>query len=191
MSGASSQIWSLTEFLAWENRQERRYEFVNGQAVMMAGGTRAHALIATNLLALLRPMLRGSSCLPSGSDLRVPIPATGNSCYPDVTIDCGPFDPDAHDAAEPTVIFEVLSKSTGWYDQTQKVRDYASIPTVRQYICVSQSESRVSIWLRDGEGRLVQQDDVLDGEFLLAIDGDRRSLRVTEIYEGTGLIAAI
>lgn len=187
MSEARSHGWSLTEFLAWENGQERRHEFVSGRAVMMVGGTRAHALIAANLIALLRPMLRGSSCLPFGSDLRVPIPATGNSRYPDVMIDCGRFDPAALDASEPAVIFEVLSKSTGWYDQTQKVRDYDSVPTVRQYICVSQSEMRASVWLRGGDGRLIQQPDILEGDLSLTLGDGSFVLSLAGIYEGTGL----
>ncbi|MBE7186549.1 MAG: Uma2 family endonuclease [Methylobacterium mesophilicum] len=191
MSEARSQAWSLAEFLAWEDTRDRRYEFVDGQIHMMAGGTQAHALIAANLVAILRPMLRGSPCRPSGSDLRIPIPATGNSRYPDVTIDCGRFDPAAHDASEPAVVFEVLSKSTGWYDQTQKVRDYDSVPSIRQYVCVSQSEARVSIWLRDGENRLVQRDDVLEGGISLALDASSQAVRLTEIYEGTGLVEAL
>ena len=186
MSEAQSR-WLLADFLAWEEEQERRHEFVNGRAVMMAGGTQAHALIAANLIALLRPLLRGSECRPSGSDLRVPIPATGNVRYPDVTIDCGPFDPTAHDASQPAVIFEVLSKSTGWYDQTQKVRDYDSVATVRQYVCISQSEPRVSTWLRDGEDRLVQQADILEGEMSLAVEDHAVTLPLVSIYEGTGV----
>ncbi len=170
MSEARAKGWTLDEFLAWEDRQERKHEFVGGRVVMMTGGTGAHALIAANIISVLRPMLRGSPCLPFGSDRRVPIPATRNSRYPDVTIDCGRFDPTARDASEPIVVFEVLSKSTGWYDQTQKLRDYDSVPTVRQYVCVSQSEARVSVWLRDDNGRLAQKPDILTGGLPLALD---------------------
>ncbi len=94
----------------------------------MAGGAQVHALIASNLIAFLRPKLRGGPCRPSGSDLRIPIPATGNLRYPDVTIDCGRFDPSSLNVSEPTVVFEILSRSTGWYDQTTKLRDYETVP---------------------------------------------------------------
>jgi Uma2 family endonuclease len=187
MAEAQPRDWTLGEFLAWEEQQAERYEFVGGQIVMMAGGTQAHALIATNLIALLRPGLRGSPCRPNGSDLRIPTPGTGNSRYPDVTIDCGKFNAAAHDASEPVVVFEVLSKSTGWYDQTQKLRDYASVATIRQYVCISQSECRVSVWLRDVEGRLVQQGDLVELDAELAIVRLQQPLRVADIYEETGL----
>jgi Uma2 family endonuclease len=184
MSEARRASWSLADFLAWETEQGERYEFVGGRAVMMAGGTQAHALIAANIVALLRPLLRGSGCRPAGSDLRVSIPATGNARYPDATIDCGRFDPAAHDASEPRIVFEVLSKSTGWYDQTEKLRDYAAVPAIRQYVCVSQSERRVSVWLRDGEGRLVAQPDLVGAEDRLPIVGLDAPLALAGIYEG-------
>jgi Uma2 family endonuclease len=187
MDGARPQDWSLEEFLSWEERQNERYEFVDGRPVMMTGGTQAHALIAANLISILRPMLRGSPCRPCGSDLRVPILATEHSRYPDVTIDCGEFAPDSHDASEPTIVFEVLSESTKWYDQTKKIKDYESVSTIRQYVCISQEEPRVSIWLKDADGRLIAQDDLAEADAELLIVGLHEPLRLTDIYEGTGI----
>ncbi|WP_207461727.1 Uma2 family endonuclease [Azospirillum sp. SYSU D00513] len=184
------QDWPLPDFLAWEERQAERYELLDGRPVMMTGGTQAHALIAANLIASLRPLLRGGPCRPGGSDLRVPMPGTGNSRYPDVTIDCGPFDRTSHDATEPAVVFEVLSKSTRWYDQTTKLRDYDSVPSIRQYVCVSQDEPRVSVWTRGAEGRLLPRDDVTAGAVALEIAGHAVTLPLTDIYEGTGLLEA-
>ncbi len=89
MSPPHKAGWSLAEFLTWEADQPERWELVAGEPRLMAGGTQVHALIASNLIAFLRPKLRGGPCRPSGSDLRIPIPKTGNLRYPDVTIDCG------------------------------------------------------------------------------------------------------
>lgn len=189
MSELHRRVFSLAEFLDWEEAQDRRFELIDGQAVMMAGGTQGHALIAANIVSSLRTSLRGGPCRPVGSDLRVPITTTGNSRYPDVTIDCGRFDPKAHDASEPTVVFEVLSDSTGWYDQTRKLRDYDGVPTIRQYVCVSQSEPRLLVWRRDDEGRLVPDAVIVDGMIELELPGSVIRLPLTDIYEGTGLRA--
>lgn len=187
MSETSRRIFGLSEFLQWELGEERRFELVESEAVMMAGGTQAHALIAANIVYALRTALRGGSCRPFGSDLRLPIPATGNSRYPDVIVDCGRFDPDAHDASEAAVVFEVLSDSTGWYDQTRKLRDYDSLPSIRQYVCVSQSERRVLVWRRDGSGRLVPDAVILDGTLALDLGVATVELPLADIYEGTDL----
>lgn len=51
---------SLDEFLAWEPKQPMRYEFSEGHVFAMAGASRAHGTIASNLVALIRPALRGT-----------------------------------------------------------------------------------------------------------------------------------
>lgn len=89
------------------------------------------------------------------------------------------------------MIFEVLSKSTGWYDQTRKLRDYESVPTIRQYVCVSQSEVRVSLWLRDESGRLMPQDDVLQGDIAISLGLSSLTLPLADIYDGTDLLPSL
>ncbi|MCK5933892.1 MAG: Uma2 family endonuclease [Fulvimarina manganoxydans] len=184
MSGTAAKRWTLQEFLDWEERQEHRHEFVDGDIRMITGGTKGHAGIARNILFALYGRLRGSPCLPFGSDLRVTIPSYGNVRYPDVTVDCGRQDPDAQEASKPVVVFEVLSKSTAWYDQTRKFRDYEACPDILHYVCVSQSEVRVSVWLRDGDGRLVAQDDITDLTATLDLPAIRVDLALADIYEG-------
>lgn len=182
ISAPAPREWKLAEFLEWESSQSERYELVAGQPIMMAGGSQAHSLIAVNIIALLRPLLRGSPCRLAGSDLRTPIEKTGNSRYGDVVIDCGNFEPKSNEASEPTVIFQILSRSTGWYDQSQKLADYEALETVRHYICLSQDEPRVSIWMRSGM-RFEKQPDIvgLGNSFpVFGIDG---FLKVSDVYE--------
>jgi Uma2 family endonuclease len=178
---------TLDEFNVWEDAQEARHEFINGEIALMTGGSQAHALIAANLIALLRPRLRGSPCRPCGSDLRVAIPATGNSRYPDVTIDCGPFRSESHVASEPAVVFEILSKTTATFDLTDKLWDYGSLASIRQYICLHQDRVRVLAWSRDAEGKLTLEERIVDRDENLAVHGVSEPLSVAEIYEGTGL----
>lgn len=187
MSDAATKPMTLPEFLEWEDHQERKFEFVDGEPRMMTGGTQAHSLIGGNIYAALRTRLRGSNCRPYASDMRVPIPETGNSRYPDVTVDCGPYVPLSHDASTPTVVFEVLSKSTAWYDQSRKLRDYEKVGDIVQYVCVSQSGVRVSVWTRDASSRFVAEADMTDDNEELCIESIQLSLPVVGIYERTGL----
>lgn len=80
---------SLDEFLAWEHEQELRYELVDGQAVMMTGGTVAHDLVRLEIAASLRDQLKGKPCR-AALDVKIAGPA-GNVRYPDVAVHCGPF----------------------------------------------------------------------------------------------------
>ena len=187
MAETRPKSMSLDEFTAWENEQDQRHEFVDGEITLMTGGSQAHALIAANLISLLRPLLRGTPCRPVGSDLRVLIPASGNSRYPDVIVDCGPFRGDSHVASEPAVIFEILSKSTATFDITDKVWDYASVASVRQYVCLYQDRVRVLVWSRDAEGKLALTHRIVEKSEALQISVTNEPISVSDIYEGTGL----
>ncbi len=176
--------WSLNDFLAWEDVQSERYEFVGGEPRMMTGGTQAHTAICINLTSRLRGKLRGTPCRPGGSDLRVPIPATGQSRYPDAQIDCGKFEPASHNASSPTVVFEVLSKSNDLRDQHGRLRDYDSVATIRHYVVIAQSEAVVVIYDRDDAGRLAPGAMLTEPAAQLDLPAVGVTLGLDEIYEG-------
>lgn len=185
MSEAGLHRWTLEAFLPWEAEQPAKYELVDGQPRLMTGGTQAHHLIGLNIVATLRDRLRGSPCRPFGSDLRV-ITGTGNTRYPDALIDCGRFDPQSHNASEPAVVFEVLSRSTAWLDLQIKLRDYDATPSIRFYVVVSQEEPNVVIWTRSENGRLTLGANLTRAEETMTLYPDETRLAVAEIYEGLG-----
>ncbi|HEX4178798.1 MAG TPA: hypothetical protein VHY57_10185, partial [Rhizomicrobium sp.] len=59
MNVALKRPWTTEQFLAWEERQELRYEFDGFQPIAMAGGTAAHSAIQRNLIVALGVGLRG------------------------------------------------------------------------------------------------------------------------------------
>lgn len=183
MSEAKLRHWGLEEFLAWEDRQPAKYELVDGQLRLMTGGTQAHWVISGNIVAALKPLLRGSRCRSGGSDIRVTT-GTGNVRYPDAAIDCGPFRPGAHDASKLAVVFEVLSRTTAWVDLHEKLRDYDATLSIQRYVIISQDEPRAVVWLRDASQHLAIQVSLtgLDGAIDLGLDGI--NLPMADIYTG-------
>lgn len=173
--------WTLPEFLAWEERQETRNEFVDGRTRAMVGGTRQHNSIAANVLSHLLGELRGSKCTPYGSDMKTITPA-GNVRYGDVTVDCGPMKGDDIAATAPTLIVEVLSKSTAWVDQSHKLDDYQSIPSMRHILHLSQERIEGEIWSRDGDVWLRKPLSGADTEIDLSAIGVK--LKLADAYEG-------
>jgi len=185
MSEARLHRWTLEEFLAWEERQPAKYELVNGQPRLMTGVTQGHTRIVANIVATLLGKLRGSPCRPGGSDLRV-VTGTGNSRYPDVVVDGGPFRRESRDASEPALVLEVLSRSTAWTDLHDKLRDYDATRSIRQYVVIAQDEPKLVVWERDASDRLVLGSSMegLGGTLSLACIGT--ALCMKEIYEGLG-----
>jgi Uma2 family endonuclease len=176
--------WSWEAYLAWEARQPVRHELVDGQPRAMGGGTAEHDTIANNLRAELRARLRGGPCRPQGPDLKVR--AGANARYPDALIDCGPRVPGATHAMDPVAVFEVLSRSTGWIDQSLKLRDYDAMPGIRHYVLINQDEPRALVYQRDASGRLgIGSAVLLEGmEAVIEIPALDLAIPFAALYEG-------
>lgn len=147
---------SFLEYLAHEAQADHKSEWYDGAIVAMAGGTISHARLSATVTGLLHAQLRGKRCTPYSSDLMLRVLATGLATYPDVTVICGPpeVDPEsAHVVTNPTVLVEVLSDSTEAYDRGEKfVAHYQKIPSLRQYVLVSQREARIEVFHRNDDG---------------------------------------
>ncbi|MEK6259865.1 MAG: Uma2 family endonuclease [Planctomycetota bacterium] len=146
---------SVTDYYRLENAAEFRSQFFAGEMFAMAGGTPRHSRIKTNVGSLLNTLLRQGPCITYDSDLRLRVTETNLITYPDVSVVCGELqvDPDdANTALNPTLIVEVLSPSTEAYDRGAKFGHYRRIPSLREYVLVSQEEPRVERFLLNDDG---------------------------------------
>ena len=176
---------TFEEYLAWEEQQEEKHEYIDGVPVLrrlrlMSGGTYQHAGIAANVLVALQNRLRGGPCRAVGSDLKVRS-ATGNARYPDVTVDCGPISRTLI-APEPRVLFEVLSPSNSTSRQIRLVADYQAIPTVQQIVFIEQDRPAAQVWTRSAEGWTVAAVEGEGAELPLTTLGFE--LPLADVYQG-------
>jgi Uma2 family endonuclease len=147
---------TYAEYLAAEASSDVRHEYLNGEVWVMAGGTPEHSALAAAMIAQLSASLRGKPCRTYSADLRVRVVDTGLSTYPDVSVVCGQLEtaPDDKDAVtNPIVLVEVLSESTEGYDRGAKAAHYRRIPSLREYVLVSQGEPLVEVYRRAESGR--------------------------------------
>jgi Uma2 family endonuclease len=149
MNVALRRTMSVSEFLAWEERQELRYEFNGFRPVAMTGGTYAHDQITYNVRRALDARLAGKPCRPCGPNVKI---LAGRSVrYPDVLVTCSPISNDATVIDGPVVVFEVISKDSGRTDRIEKLRDYRETPSIRHYVILEQTSIAASVFARDGE----------------------------------------
>lgn len=156
MSAAERIHLSEGEYLEREAAAETRHEFINGEMVAMAGGSQRHALIGANIIGGLILALGDGPCYPTTGDQRVHVDETGLYTYPDVTVVCGKsvsHTVDRHSIVNPRVIFEVLSPSTEAYDRGAKFGHYRRIPSLAEYVLVSQHTRLVEHYRRKADGR--------------------------------------
>lgn len=139
------------QYLALEEESSVRHEYLDGEIYAMAGGSPDHAALAANLIGLLRPQLP-PGCRTFTSDLRIRIPASGLSTYPDVAVVCGRTQRAADDAlavVNPVLLVEVTSDSTEDYDRGEKLRHYQQLPSVREVLIVSHREPYLTLHRRE------------------------------------------
>ena len=145
---------SEAEYLELERAAEFKSEFYEGEVFAMAGGTRWHSLIATNLTAEFANRLRGGRYVAFNADLRLKVEAAGLFTYPDLSVVCGEqrfIDEGGDTLLNPTLIVEVLSESTEAYDRGKKFELYQQIDSLREYLLVSQREPRIEQFLRQAD----------------------------------------
>ncbi len=178
--------WTVAEFLAWEERQELRYEFDGSRVVAMTGGTFEHDAIQINLVAALHARLRGKPCRLRGKPCRLhgnslKIEVMGSIRYPDAFVTCTPVPRGSTVAHEPVVIFEVLSPSTAFTDRTAKNREYAGTESVRRYVMLEQRAIAGTMFVRGEAGWL---GELIGPESVLRMPEIGVELPMAEIYEG-------
>ncbi|MCC6763413.1 MAG: Uma2 family endonuclease [Deltaproteobacteria bacterium] len=156
---APGERMSYAEYVAREAVADVKHEFIRGEVFAMSGGTIEHAGLAAAITAELTLQLRGKRCRVFSSDLRVRIQATDLTTelatYPDVTVVCDRPDTlpdDPHAVVNPTVIVEVLSDSTEAYDRGAKAATYRCIPSLREYVLVSQRAPLIEVFRRTDAG---------------------------------------
>jgi Uma2 family endonuclease len=175
---------TMAEYLAWEQRQPGKHEFVDGRPVAMAGASKRHNSIAGNVLAALHGKLRGKPCRPFGSDTKL-ISPTGRARYPDVQVDCARLSSMEVASTDPRVVIEVLSPSNDWIDIAKLREDYQAHPSVSHILFISSSRARAQAFTRDGAGWREDVVEGLTGGFDLGAVETR--LEMAEIYEGVEL----
>jgi len=143
------------EYLRIERAAEWKSEYIDGEMFAMAGASPRHVLIATNLAAEFRDGLRNTPCTAYTADLRVATDRRRHYTYPDVVVACEPLqvvDDHRDTITNPTLIAEVLSEATEKYDRGAKAERYRAVPTLAEYMLVSQERVHIELYTRQPNG---------------------------------------
>lgn len=174
------------EYLAFDRASEAAYEYMDGEIRAMTGASREYGLIVGAVFASLYAQLGGRPCEVFTHGIRVRIPVARNYVYPDVTIACDGtrLEDEEHDTMlNPSVVIEVLSSSTASYDRGEKWEMYRRIPTLRDYLLVSQKEPRVERYSRYEDQGLWLFSDTQGLDASVELESIGCVLRMAQIYE--------
>jgi Uma2 family endonuclease len=172
---------SIEEFLAWENCQEKRWEFDGFEPRAMVGGSSRHNRIVGALEFALRQRL-ADRCIVYRETMRLRLEHTAR--YPDLMVVCTPVADDAQEVADPVVVIEVLSPTTARTDRIEKNREYEAAPSIRRYILLEQDTIAAEVYVRE-DRRWVRS--TVTGEGILVMPEISVELPLAEAYAGLEL----
>jgi len=146
--------YTIEEYLEMEKASTEKHEYFLGEIFAMSGAAFNHNLIFSNVFGVLAHKLKGSKCIPFGSDMRMHIPENTLFTYPDISIYCNEIkllNEDEDTILQPTVIIEILSPSTKNYDRGKKFMLYKDIPLLKEYIMIDSESVSVEAYYIDEE----------------------------------------
>ena len=140
---------SPEDYLAAEAEAETRHEYARGEVIAMAGASRQHNQITTNLTTELNVRLRKRGCHVASSDQRVRTQGDEYR-YPDAVVYCGAgrFVGELDTLTNPELLIEVTSASTSETDRSDKLEEYTQIESAREYWIVEQDQALVTQYVR-------------------------------------------
>ncbi|MDM8542348.1 Uma2 family endonuclease [Desulfococcaceae bacterium HSG9] len=184
MSLQTKTAYTPEEYLTIEREAEFKSEYFNGEIFAMAGASRKHNLIAGNTFASLHRKLINKGCEAYMGDMRVKVSPTGLYTYPDIVIVCDTpqFEDSVFDTLiNPLVIIEILSPGTESYDRGKKFENYRALPSLIEYIMISQNRNYIEHYIRQPDNTWLFSEirDMADG---IQIASAECELTLEEIY---------
>jgi Uma2 family endonuclease len=156
--------YTVEEYLDIDGKSlDEKFEYHDGHifglraAATMWSGSIDNCLITTNATCALANKVMGTDYFAYASTLRVCNPSRRLYAYPDGTLVRGKARCESHPSAgetlvNPSVVIEVVSPATELYDRGDKFWFYREIPSLVEYLLISQSEPRIECYCRDDDG---------------------------------------
>ncbi len=150
--------YTAEEYLELEETSLEKNEFYKGEIFAMAGASIPHNEIVSNTLVEIGSYLKDKKCRIYPSDLRIHSVANSLYTYPDLSIICNDIETVGkrkNTVTNPTVLIEVLSKTTQDYDRGAKFKLYRDIESLKEYILISSLETLVEKYNKQADGSWV------------------------------------
>src|SRR5260370_35786240 len=138
-----------------QSASNARYEYIDGVAKLMAGGTIEADEIGFNVRTALKQHFLNGPCKVFGPDVQVLVGVKGNGhnhyYYPDCTISCNVADRSRGNKLirSPHTAIEGLSPATEKDDRGTNLENYQIQPTLWEEVFISQFPPDVAVYHRD------------------------------------------
>lgn len=119
--------------------------------------------------------------------MRVKVDEFEKYTYPDIVVVCGDIELEKIKGLEtllnPTAIIEILSDSTEAYDRGDKFTHYRCLPSLREYLLVSQKKCQIDQFIRGDNGIWQILNPYTNMEQLIKIESINCELMLSDVYD--------
>ncbi len=151
MAQVKEKLWTLEQFLAFDDGTDTRYQLFEGRIVAMNPPLRGHGTLVARLIAIVSGQLKPPCEIITEAGI-IPVNRRNSWYQADLIVTCTPGDPRDPFIAEPVLVAEMLSPTTSATDFNRKLPDYQQIPSMRDILLVSSMERLVRHWRREPDG---------------------------------------
>ena len=193
MTAALAQALPKLDFetyLEIEANASNRHEYLNGLVYAMAGGTDNHSAIGIAAAITFGRLLNSKPCYIRNSDLKIETPDSKAAFYPDLSIHCNQKPSGKSITAKaPTLVLEILSRSTRNYDLTIKRKEYFRIPSLRHYLVLDSDFVEARLYTRDADQTWPKDPQLFtDPKSLIPLTALNIKVRLKDLYHQTDLL---
>jgi Uma2 family endonuclease len=178
-------LMSVEDYLVFNrNSKDIRYEYLDGEMHMLAGGSPDRSIIIANLTATIKGPLKGSQCRVYNSDVQLKL-SEKRYVFPDITVSCDERDRNQKETIRyPRLVVEVLSPTTEATDRGKKAAYYRACPTIQEYIMVDSEEVFVEVHRREEQRWTI---NTFEPGYTITLESLGIQFPIEDVYEGTSL----
>ncbi len=178
---------TVEEYLAWEETNFEKHEYIDGEVRCMAGANRTHNHIVWNLSTLIAQEIDESRCAVFIAEMKVRSsgPTRAHYMYPDLCAVCGE---ERFESASqvvllnPVMAIEVTSPSTMDIDRGEKLDLYFEVPSIQAYLIIDQHRVCAELSIRADAGWQTTSYEDLDD--VVPLEVLNCNLPLTQVYRG-------
>jgi Uma2 family endonuclease len=180
MVQVKEKLWTLEQFLAFDDGTDTSYQLFEGRIVAMNPPLGGHAALVGRLIRIIGIQLHRPCEVYAEAGI-VPVGRPNSWYKADLIVSCALGNYQRQFIAESVLVVEVLSPTTSATDFGRKLPDYQQIPSMRDILLVSSMERLVRHWRRELDGWV---EDAHRRSATLRLGGLPVAIAMADLYDG-------
>ncbi|MGH9553512.1 MAG: Uma2 family endonuclease [Terriglobales bacterium] len=176
---------SIEQYLEMEKASPVRHEYIRGCVFAITDATDAHNKIGGRIFSLLNLRLKTTGWTVYKSEMKVRIEEPNVFYYPDLMVTNEQYVPTSLFKTSPTLIVEILSPATANIDRREKLANYGSIPSLREYLMFHQHKPLAELYRKNektwNSSETFKAEDTV---IIESLPGESFQLQLEELYHG-------